>query len=253
MILEEFDENKKAKINPQMIIKKSPNFPEIVIACFSKKIVDDFVAKYNLEKIGGTYSLNGEIPIYLFEKENLRVAITMACLGASACVGHLEELIPQGVKVFIVFGTCGVLDRSIAHSQIILPTAAVRDEGTSYHYMVPTDEVTMPYRDSSFMKKTLSKKQIPFIEAKTWTTDALYRETEAKIKRRKEQGCAVVEMECSALLAWSQFREVQLYPFFFTADNLDAVEWGSRKEYRNNLHNALTVALELADEISKCG
>lgn len=59
-------------------------------------------------------------------------------------------------------------------------------------------------------------------------------------------------MECSALLAWAQFREVQLYPFCFTSDHLDTVDRGSRKEYQNNLHNALTIALELAEAISKC-
>ena len=137
-----------------------------MIACFSKKIVTDVVAKYELKKIGGTYSLNGDIPIYLFEKKKISVAITIACLGASACVGHLEALIPQGAKVFIVFGTCGVLDCSISHSRIILPTKAVRDEGTSYKYRVSTDEVTQPLKESMFMKRIFSNRQVPFTEAK---------------------------------------------------------------------------------------
>ena len=146
--------------------------------------MDYFVAKYELKKTGDTYCLNGEIPIDLFEKEKISVA---DCLSRSICLcgpfRRVNFLIIQGAKVFIVFGTCGVLDCSISHSRIILPTKAVRDEGTSYHYRVSTDEVTLLIKESTFMKRTFANRKIPFIEATTWTTDALYRETEMKIQR----------------------------------------------------------------------
>ena len=56
-------------------------------------------------------------------------------------VGLLEELKARGFKNFIVLGSCGVLDQSIQADKIILPSSALRDEGTSYHYAPASDEV----------------------------------------------------------------------------------------------------------------
>lgn len=63
---------------------------------------------------------------------------------------------------------------------------------------------------------------------KTWTTDAIYRETRAKMERRKEMGCICVEMECSAMAAVAKFRDKEFFQFLFAADNLDAKEWDRR-------------------------
>ena len=65
----------------------------------------------------------------------------MSDVGAPACVGAMEEIYAMGVETIIMFGTCGILDKSIEDCSIIIPNAAIRDEGTSYHYMPASDEI----------------------------------------------------------------------------------------------------------------
>ena len=59
---------------------------------------------------------------------------------------------------------------------------------------------------------------LSIFEQKSWTTDAFYRETAAKVKRRLAAGARVVDMEASAIMAWAQYRQAQVYQFFYTAD-----------------------------------
>ena len=69
----------------------------------------------------------------------------------------------------------------------------------------------------------------PYIKGKTWTTDAIYRETVGNMKKRKEDGCIVVEMECASIMAVSQFRNIPIYQFLYGDDTLDGTEWDRRK------------------------
>ena len=158
----------------------------------------------------------------------------LAPIGASMTVGKPEELKAKGFQNFIVFGTCGVLDRSIAVDKIILPSSALRDEGTSYHYAPASDEISYDPASLLTMEEALDQAGIEHVRTKTWTTDAFYRETEAKVKRRLAAGAMVVDMEASAIMAWANFRQAKVYQFFYTADYVDhhKNEWDVRREER---------------------
>ena len=67
-----------------------------------------------------------------------------------------------------------------------------------------------------------------YTEGITWTTDAAYRETPGKVKRRKEQGAICVEMECAGMQALCDFRDVEFFQFFYAGDNLDHSTWEPR-------------------------
>lgn len=247
MLLEEFDPDKKAVIEPTMTHRPIANFPKIVIATFSKKILDTVVLENHLRQISETKSLNGDNPIYLYKKN---IALNLAQIGASACVGHFEEIYARGAEKFIVFGTCGVLDKAIDHSKIIIPITAVRDEGVSYSYLKPSDEVDLPKSELELMEQVFKENGIQYSTGKTWTTDAFYRETKKKLAERKLMGCQFVDMECSAILAWARFRKLQVYPFFLTADNLDSKVWDKRdRKYKQSLPKAMKIALTLAKNI----
>lgn len=158
----------------------------------------------------------------------------LASIGASMIVGKPEELKAKGFQNFIVFGTCGVLDRSIAVDKIILPSSALRDEGTSYHYAPASDEISYHSELLLTMEEALDQAGIEHVRTKTWTTDAFYRETAAKVKRRLTAGAMVVDMEASAIMAWANFRQAKVYQFFYTADYVDhhKNEWDVRREER---------------------
>lgn len=127
-----------------------------------------------------------------------------------------------------MYGSCGVLYDDIDDCSIIIPNSAVRDEGMSYHYAPPSDEIEVNPKYIPEFTDFLDELNIEYRIGKTWTTDAFYRETRSKMEKRKEQGCICVEMECSALAAVTAFREKELFQFFYTADCLDGTEWNER-------------------------
>ena len=102
------------------------------------------------------------------------------------------------METAVLFGNCGVLDRNIADCSIILPTLALRDEGTSFHDAPPSEEIEVNPRYRELFLNVLAERGVPCTMGKTWTTDAFHRETPEKAKRRREQGCVCVEMEASA-------------------------------------------------------
>ena len=178
----------------------------------------------------------------------------MATIGAPMVVGFLEELKARGFKNFIVLGSCGVLDQSIQADKIIIPSSALRDEGTSYHYAPTSDEISYDEALLSTLENALNKAGIEHIRTKSWTTDAFYRETAAKVKRRLAAGAKVVDMEASAIMAWSQYRQAKVYQFFYTADYVDHHnhEWDARREDRKS--DAMTffdIAVDIALELEK--
>ena len=97
----------------------------------------------------------------------------------------------------------------------------------------------------------MKENNIPYVKGKTWTTDSFYRETINNFKKHKEDGCISVEMECSALQAMCDFRNLNLYTFFTSGDLLDAPEWDERHKegvIEGTKHDSghFDIALELA-------
>lgn len=228
MILEEFDECKTSTFNPNEVEKAILNFPKIGITCFSKKLMDRFIEIFKGEKIAEISNANGRIPVYKIVYKDIEIAVFMSRVGAPACTVQYEEVLAMGLEKLIMFGTCGVLDKSIEDLAIIIPTSAVRDEGTSYHYMKSSDEIIVNEKYVSEFIDVLNTNSVSYIRGKVWTTDAPYRETRNKVLRRKKQGCLCVDMECSAMHAVAKFRGKDLFQFFYAADNLDSVEWDQR-------------------------
>lgn len=228
MILTEYDPAKKAVINPEDIIKPVEKMPEVAVACYANTTFERMIGELDTEIITTTSTANGTIPVYRTNYKNTEIALFMIDVGAPMSVGLLEDVFAMGVEKAVVFGTCGVLEQSIEDCSIIIPNCAVRDEGTSYHYIPASDEIEVNQKYMAVFTKMLEELHVKYTIGKTWTTDAFYRETKEKVNRRKKQGCICVDMECSANAAVAKFREKELIQFFYAADNLDADEWDVR-------------------------
>ena len=113
---------------------------------------------------------------------------------------------------------------------MVVANAAVRDEGTSYHYMPPSRTVEADPAVVQKLVKVLEKHGVNYEVGKTWTTDAFYRETKGKIAKRKEEECLTVEMECSALLAIAKYRNVTLGQYLLAGTYVDGTQWNQRPE-----------------------
>lgn len=228
MILEEFDNNRRAIINPEDLIETLPDFPELVVSCFARATFERMLMSFRHEQVATTSMANIEIPIYRIIVKGTPIALFNAPVGASACVAILEDLIAFGMKKLVLFGTCGVLDETIKETSIIVPQMAIRDEGTSYHYLPASDEIEVNVGLQDFLISFLDENGISHSVGKVWTTDGIYRETAEKLYKRKEAGAICVDMECSAVAALAAFRNIPICHFFYVADHLSEENWDMR-------------------------
>lgn len=228
MLLEEFDSSPHAVIDPDMIYQAQSDFPETVVAVFSWQLFDAILDFLGGRQIWQTKDVDGVWPIYEVEYRGKRFGFCKGRLGAPACVGTFEEVIALGAKRIILLGNCGVLDSSIQDCGIIIPTKAIRDEGTSYHYAPAGELIDVNVRHADVFKEILTEFGYPYVEGITWTTDAFYRETVQKIEKRKQMGAVCVEMECAAMQALCDFRGVEFFQFLYAGDNLDHSSWDPR-------------------------
>ena len=228
MILEEFDETLTSTFDPYEVENVIEGFPKIGVTCFSKKLFDQLVERFHGEQIAENSNGNGRLPVYKINYEGEELALFMSRVGAPACIVQYEELFAMGLEKVVVFGTCGVLSKDIEDLAIIIPTSAIRDEGTSYHYMKASREVETNLKYMDEFIKLLEEHEYSYVKGKTWTTDAPYRETRNKVMDRKNEGCVCVDMECSAIFALAKFRNKDVFQFFYAADNLDSAKWDKR-------------------------
>ncbi|MBP2622133.1 nucleoside phosphorylase [Streptococcus panodentis] len=254
MLLEEF-ENVPGVIEPtDKQILEPGQICDTIILSFNGQIIERLLESDAVRPGGHLKSLNGLHSWYIYQQGDIEVAVMLALIGAPMTVGQLEELAARGFKNFIVLGSCGVLDRGIAADRIILPAAALRDEGTSYHYAPASPEIAYDEVLLAKMEAIFDKHNIEHIRTKSWTTDAFYRETPDKVKRRLAAGAKVVDMEASAIMAWSQFRKTKVYQFFYTADYVDHHNrtWDARHAERiADAMTFFTVALTIAKELER--
>ena len=246
----EFDSISRAKIEPSKLIKNR-NVPEHCVITFFSDSINRMLNEGKLKKIAEFYTTTVVLPIYETKFNGRPIGIVQGYLGAAGSGGQLEELIAIGFKKFIVCGGAGVLRKDIQVGHLVVPYSAIRDEGLSYHYLEPSREVECNKHALECITNYLRNSQIPFIKAKTWTTDAFYRETEEKVALRISEGCVTVEMEAAAFFAVSKFRNVVLGQILYGGDDLSGIEWDprdweSREDIRVNLVDlSMAICLEL--------
>ena len=247
-ILTAYDESEEI-LKAADMTKNDDRLPEIAIVTFKQQLIDMVANELGYEEYSGI-SAGDWIKIYKGEHVGKEFVVYRTLIGGASTAGMMEELIARGVKKFIFFGSCGTLDKNIEPGAFILPTEAYRDEGLSYHYLPVSDFVEVD--TAKKIADIFAKHKIKYIHTKTWTTDALYKETINKVRDRKEQGCLVVEMECASIMAVAKVRDVEVYQFLYSADTLDNDEWDVRtlrdkKEFI--LDKCFEVALKVVEEI----
>ena len=209
--------------------------PERCLMTFFAEVLEDFVEKYNAVEIN---YFGSEIPrrsqIYKTEYKGIEIGLIQASVGSASIATKTDFLIGYGVTKLIVCGGCGVL-ADIPAGDVIIPVSALRDEGASYHYLPPSREILLDKNIIDLIKQTLEEFHTPYIEAKTWTTDAIYRETPDMITYRKEEGCTVVEMECASIAAVAQFRDIQFGQLLYSGDILTDFENYDERGWTKNL------------------
>ena len=235
----EFDPTPHAVIEPRRLIAAA-DVPQHCVICFFQEVIDRLCESGQAREIYAMRSEMGAHPLYELAVQGRRLGVFHPGLGGPLAAGLLEEVIAFGCRKFVVCGGAGVLQKDIAVGHLIVVAAAVRDEGTSYHYLPPEREVAAEPGVVAVLQSALQRRGVPHLTGKTWTTDGPYRETRALVAQRRAEGCLTVEMEAAALLAVAQYRGALLGQVLYGGDDLsgsawDNRGWQSRREVREHL------------------
>jgi uridine phosphorylase len=212
------------------------NLPKKCIIVYSKDSINYIKRKYKPKKIkkmmvGGDYYWYKDIAF-----------IKMTGIGSPHAVTAFEELIHQGMKTILNIGMAGGLQ----DFGIFLCNRAIRDEGTSHHYL-PCEKYSYPNKElTKKLEKDLIKNRLPYQVGTTWTIDAPYRETKKEIVHYQKEGVKTVEMEASALFAVAKLRNVKIASAFAVSDWVLPEKWDpqfKKKHVKDLLNNLVDVAV----------
>lgn len=226
----EYDTEEKALLMPGE--QWDYRFTDRVVMLFMEPEIEDYVFSHECEVIGEFVSVTKTFFVYKTVYKGEEISFCQTPLGGAGAVQIMEQLIKGGAKKIIAAGCCGALVED-AEGDYFIPTAALRQEGTSYHYLPPEREVRIDDEAVAAIERALNKNNRPYRKCKTWTTDGFYRETKEMVLYRKEEGYSVVEMECASLAACAKMRKVTFGQLLFTADSLadtekhDGRNWGN--------------------------
>lgn len=193
-----------------------------------------------------------------------RVSFTGPYLGSPCAAMVLESLSARGVSKVIVIGWCGTISDQLKTGDILIPDAAICDEGTSRNYMQMPEKTNFPtvFPSCSLNFKLqfalenrvfCNTKEIGCKSGKIWTTDAIYRETQKKVDFFKDMGAVAVEMECSALFAVANYRKIDLSAILIVSDDLSSSKWkpGFKSEqFRESRKRVLGAIAEVMADIA---
>jgi uridine phosphorylase len=165
--------------------------------------------------------------------------------GAPFAAIVVEELAALGVKQFLIVGLAGSLQAGLRVGSLVVCEKALRDEGTSHHYVKRGAFARSSPRLAAELKATLKRHRVSFAEGPGWTTDAPYRETIAELRRYRRSGILTVEMEAAAVFTVAQCLWGRAAALFVISDHLDERGWEPRfHDSTPGLRRALRLAVQ---------
>ena len=201
--------------------------PEVAILCYTKFLsaaLKEVVAAHPESRESATFQgLH-------FLGSGLALVENTGLLGASMAAVQLERLIQLGVRSFIVLGIAGSLREGVEIGDVVVGDRAVRDEGTSYHYLPPSDYAwPSPGLTERVLAHLHGGKEKLHLGG-TWTTDAIFRETLLEVQALAQEGILTVEMEAAALFSVARFRGVEIAAVFVVSDLVHREHWERGQE-----------------------
>ena len=216
--------------------------PRAAVVLFDRSLSNQAARNLGARRVS---CLHGQA--FIIDKARPRVALLSGFgIGAPALAAFLEEMIARGARRFIGVGEAGGLRGDMKAGDLVLCSEAIRDEGTSHHYLRPSVSVAPSKALNLRLRQQFKRLRIPYSEGPTWTIDAPYRETRQEVRHCRSLGVATVEMEAAALFAVAKYRGAQAAAVFSISDVLSDSGWNPRfgsKENKAGLKILLNLAI----------
>jgi uridine phosphorylase len=218
--------------------------PEICLLDPDGDIVRQLQAEGRLRRHKGWVCYHTDL--YVFEESDLTIGVVGCVVGASFAVLVAEELFASGCHLLISVTSSGQITPVQAPPYFILIDRALRDEGTSYHYLPPA-----PYSEASeallnILDGAFSDLHVPVLRGSTWTTDAPFRETAHAIDAMRRRGLLAVEMEAAALYAFARARGKRVVCFAHVTNQMGQIEGDFEKGHADGATDALAIVTRAA-------
>lgn len=232
MITDCYDIKTQPIVNLKDFYSEPKHVVDICLVIFSIDIHNHLLETFECEKIGLLSACNGNITIYKMNYKGRDIAFYLTGIGSALASAFCYEAHWQtGATKFIMFGSCGSLDREKTEGRFIIPTESYRGEGCSYYYAEPADYINI--KNSEKLSAIFDKLKVPYVSVRVWTTDSMLRETVGLVEKRKAEGCIAVEMELAGVQALCDFYGLELYDFLEAGDVLESSGYDVE-----GLHNA---------------
>jgi len=222
--------------------------PDAAVLCFFQEVLESMAARGRARRVGRLVSEIGPNPLYVVDADGVAVLVVHPGVGAPLAAGILEEVIALGCTRVVACGGAGALSEGLALGHAVVVDEAIRDEGTSFHYLAPSRAVRADPHGVWVLAHLLRERDVPYLVGKSWTTDAFYREARSRIDRRVAEGCLTVEMEAAAFMAVASFRGIRFAQLLYAGDSVAGESWDERGWNRAGTVRAeiLDLALEAA-------
>lgn len=219
MITDSYDPGSEPIVKLEAFYGQRRHLVQKCIPVFSKIIYDHILAHFSCRQIAQVGACNGTIPVWTLTHEGAPIAFYLTPIGSALAAATLAEVSHlTGASVFILFGSCGSLDKAATEGRFILPSQAYRGEGLSYYFAPPQDYIDI--KNAPRLAALFSEWGLPYVQGRVWTTDCMLRETVNLVRRRREEGCIAVEMELAGVQAICDFYGFELYGFLIPGDVL---------------------------------
>jgi len=153
--------------------------------------------------------------------EGVPYGIVPRTIGGPYAVLIAEQLRASGVKVILGLTSAGRVAGSVPVPSLVVPTAAVRDEGTSYHYLPPRSPAVADARLAASLARGVEGLGVPVLSGTVWTTDAPYRETQQQLTEYSQDGVLAVEMQAASLFAFGSTRQIPVGVVAHVTNSID--------------------------------
>ena len=215
--------------------------PESMLVCFSGSLLEHLVENHPSRELRSSF-YGGSI--YRLTASDPGVGVVGGFgIGAPTTAMAVESLAHRGVEAFTLCGYAGVLDPAVDSTDVLVATEALRDEGTSYHYLPAARSVGPPGDLTDRLAERLDDGDRTVRTGPTWTTDAPFRETRAEVERYAAEGVLTVEMEAAAAFAVAEDCGVEAAAAFVPSDYLGPDAWEPR------FHEVEEHLLDLGDRV----